>query len=186
MMSRPDVLSTINIYHSSSSCCYIIVEKFPSLIIICSFFSRFCTSPPSSRCSAKASWASLEIAVLSSGGIYMAIFAYNPWGELIYHFSGTDLLQSIFNLFSTVGFENLYSLCCKSISFKVSSYAIEFLDGAQFKYKHKRWFVFYAFQLGRCTNQRWGAQSQTQQAYVLAQWFFDITEFFPETTVFYY
>ena len=39
-------------------------------------------------------------------------------------------------------------------------------------------------QLGRCTNQRWGAQVRTHQKYVLAQWFFDITDFFPDTTVF--
>ena len=40
-------------------------------------------------------------------------------------------------------------------------------------------------QLGRCTNQRWGAQAQIHQKYVLAQWFVDITDFFPNTTVFY-
>ena len=40
-------------------------------------------------------------------------------------------------------------------------------------------------QLGRCTNQRWGAQARTHQKYVLAQWFVDITDFFPNTTVFY-
>ena len=62
---------------SSSSCCYIIVESLPSLMITCFFSSRFCTSYYSSRCSAKASWASL--------------------GELIYHLFGTDLLRSIFN-----------------------------------------------------------------------------------------
>ena len=38
-------------------------------------------------------------------------------------------------------------------------------------------------QLGRYTNQRWGTQAQTHHQYVLAQWFFDITELFPETTV---
>ena len=39
--------------------------------------------------------------------------------------------------------------------------------------------------LGRFTNQRWGAQAQHHQKYVLAQWFFDIADFFPDTTVFY-
>ena len=81
-------------------------------MIICSFFSRFCTSSPSSRCSAKARWVSLEIAALSSGGIDMEIAAYHSWGELIYHLFGTYLLQSIFDLFSTVSFEKFSSLCC--------------------------------------------------------------------------
>ena len=40
-------------------------------------------------------------------------------------------------------------------------------------------------QLGRCTNQTWGVQEQIHQQDVLAQWFFDITDFFPDTTVFY-
>ena len=83
---------------SSSSCCTI-VANLPSLMIICSFFSRFCTSSFSSHCSSKPSWESLEISVLSSGGIDMAIAAYNSWGELIYHLFGTDLLRSIFILF---------------------------------------------------------------------------------------
>ena len=39
-------------------------------------------------------------------------------------------------------------------------------------------------QLGRCTNQRWGAQARTNQQDVLAQSFDDITEFFPDTTIF--
>ena len=39
-------------------------------------------------------------------------------------------------------------------------------------------------QLGRCRNQRWGAQAQTHQQDVLAQWFVDITDFFPDTTIF--
>ena len=39
-------------------------------------------------------------------------------------------------------------------------------------------------QLGRCTNQRWGAQARTHKQYVFAQWFVDITDFFPDTTVF--
>ena len=40
-------------------------------------------------------------------------------------------------------------------------------------------------QLGRYKNQRWVAQAQTHQQDVLAQWFVEITEFFPDTTVFY-
>ena len=39
-------------------------------------------------------------------------------------------------------------------------------------------------QLGRWTNKKWGAQAQTHQQDVLAQWFVDITDFFPDTTVF--
>ena len=62
---------------SSSSCCCVIVSSLPSLMIICSFFSRFCTSSSSSCCSARANWASL--------------------GELIQHLFGTDLLRSIFD-----------------------------------------------------------------------------------------
>ena len=79
--------------------------------------------------------------------------------------------------------------------------------GSQCKWKRKSWFLFYSFlwtfgrlpnikrwkfstahmpgrwrggrwsikcQLGRCTNQRWGAQART---HVIAQWFFDISEF---------
>ena len=40
-------------------------------------------------------------------------------------------------------------------------------------------------QLGRWKNQRCGAQARTHQKDFLAQWFVDITEFFPDTTVFY-
>ena len=66
---------SINFWASSSSCCCIIVASSPSLMIICSLSSRFCTSSYPSRCRAKAIWASL--------------------GELIYHLFGTDLLRSI-------------------------------------------------------------------------------------------
>ena len=104
---------SINFCASSSSWCCIIVEKLPYLMVICSFFSRFCNSSSLSRCSANASWASLET-VLTSGGIDMAIAAYHSWGELIYHFFGTDLLRSIFNLFLTVSFEKLSSSCCSN------------------------------------------------------------------------
>ena len=41
------------------------------------------------------------------------------------------------------------------------------------------------YQLRRCINQRRGAQAQTHQNDVLAQWFVDITDFFPDTTIFY-
>ena len=99
---------------SSSSCCCIIVAKLPSLIIMFSFFSRFCTSSSSSNYSAKATWASLEIALLSSNGLEMAIVSYHSWGELIYNFFGTDLLISIFVLFSAVSFEKFSSLCCSN------------------------------------------------------------------------
>ena len=104
----------INFCASYSSCCCIIVVKYPSLIIIWSFFSRFCTSSSSSRCSAKAIWVYLEIAVLSSGGLDMEITAYNSWRELIYHFFGTDLLQSIFDLFLSVSFKKLSSWFCNN------------------------------------------------------------------------
>ena len=114
---------SINFCAYSASCCCIIVETFPSLIIICSFLSRFCTSSSSSRCSAKASWVSLEISALSSDGLDMAITAYHPWRDLIYHFFGTDLLRSIFNLFLTVSLENLSSSCCNNAS-RISSLSV--------------------------------------------------------------
>ena len=44
----------------------------------------------------------------------MAIAAYHSWGELIYHLFVTDLLRSIFNLFSTVSFKKLSSSCCNN------------------------------------------------------------------------
>ena len=111
---------SIDFCASSSSCCCIIVANLPSLMIICSFFSRFCTSSSSSHCSSKASWASLGIAVLSSGGIDMAIAAYNYWRELIYKISGTDLLRSILVLFLAVSFKKLSSLCWKNAARIVS------------------------------------------------------------------
>ena len=39
-------------------------------------------------------------------------------------------------------------------------------------------------QLVRCTNARWGSKVRTHQQDVLAQWFVDISELFPDTTVF--
>ena len=69
--------SSINFCAFFSSWCCIIVASLPSPMIICSFYSRFCTSSSSSCWSTKASWSSL--------------------GDLIYHLFGTDLLQSIFD-----------------------------------------------------------------------------------------
>ena len=60
----------------------------------------------------KAAWVSLEISVLSSGVLETEISAYHSWRELIYHLFGTDLLRSIFDLFPSVSFEKLFSLCC--------------------------------------------------------------------------
>ena len=60
--------------------------KLSSLILICSFFSIFCTSSSSSGFIAKAIWVSLEIAALSYGGLDMEITGYHSWRELIYHF----------------------------------------------------------------------------------------------------
>ena len=40
------------------------------------------------------------------------------------------------------------------------------------------------FQLGSCTNQRWLSKERTHQQDVIAQWFVEITEFFPVTTFF--
>ena len=107
---------SINFCAYSSSCCCIIVAKLPSLIIICSFLSRFCTSSSSTRCSAKARRLSLEITALFSGGLDMAIAAYHHWRELIYHLFRMDLLRSIFDLFSSVGFEKLSSWCCNNVT----------------------------------------------------------------------
>ena len=62
----------------SSSCCCIIEEISSSLMIICYFSSIFYTPSSSIIYSAKASWASLEISKLSSGGIDMAIVPIIP------------------------------------------------------------------------------------------------------------
>ena len=96
------------------------VAKLPSLIIICSFFYRFCTSSSSSRWSAKVSCIYLEISALSSGGIDMSIAVYHSWRELIYHLFRTDLLRSIFDLFLSVIFEILSSWCCNNVAMIVS------------------------------------------------------------------
>ena len=105
---------SINFYALSSSCCCIILAKLLSLMIMFFFFSRFCILYSISYCIAKASRAYLEIAALFSGGLEMEIGAYNSWGELIYRLFGTDLLRSIFVLFSAVRFENLSSLGCNN------------------------------------------------------------------------
>ena len=105
---------SIDFYAYSSSCCCIIVAKLPSLIIICSFLSRFCNSSSSSRCSAKVSWVSTEIAALSSGRLEMEIDPYYSWRDLIYHLFGTNFLRSIFDLFLSVSFEKLSSWCCNN------------------------------------------------------------------------
>ena len=81
---------SINLCFLQSSCCGIIVAISPSLMIICSFYYRFCTFPSSSICSTKARRASL--------------------GELVYHF----LERICCDLFSTVSFENLSSSCCNN------------------------------------------------------------------------
>ena len=85
--------------------------KYPSLMIICSLFSILYTPSSSSCFSAKASWAYLEISALPSGGLEIVIADYHSGGELIYHLSGADLLRYIFDLFPTVSFEKLSSLC---------------------------------------------------------------------------
>ena len=104
----------------SSSCCCIIVTHSPPLVIMIFLFSRFCTSSSSSHCSNKASREYLEIAVLNSGGIDMAISAYHSWGELIYHLFGTDLLRSIFDLISAISFKKLSSSWCNNAAGIVS------------------------------------------------------------------
>ena len=131
------------------------MAKSPSFIIICSFFYRLCTLSSSSCCSAKASWEYLKMSTLSSGGLEMSIADYHSWGELIYHLFLTYVLRSIFNLFLTVSFEKLSSSCynnCvvfsgRSSPFKISGFAIDLVDSAQYKCKRKRkpWFVFYSF-----------------------------------------
>ena len=88
----------------------------PSLMIICYLLSRFCTSSYSSCCSAKASWASLDIAALSSSGTDMEIAADHSWGDVIYHLFVMYLLRSIFDLFSIVSFEKCSFLCCNNAS----------------------------------------------------------------------
>ena len=78
------------------------------------------TLPMSSHC---LTWSSLEIAVLSYGGLYMTIAAYHSWGELIYHLFGTALLRSIFVLFSAVSVEKLSLLCCNN-SARIASLSV--------------------------------------------------------------
>ena len=128
-----------------------------SLMIIYSFFSRFCTSPSSSHCIAKASWSYLDISVLSYGGIEMAITAYNSLWELIYHLFGNGFVDIYFCPIFGRQFqkfvlfvlqqcdEDCVIISGRSTPFEISSCAIELVDGAHFKCKCKCWFVFYAF-----------------------------------------
>ena len=46
----------------------------------------------------------------------MAITTYHSRRELICHLFGTDLLRSIFDLFLSVSFEKLSSLCCNNVA----------------------------------------------------------------------
>ena len=236
-----DVMShcffSVDFWDSYSSCCCIIVANSPSLIIIFSFFYIFCTFSSSSCCSSKASWGYLEIVGLSSGGIDMAIAAYHSWGDLIYYFFGTDLLQSIFDR----QFRRVVLLVLQQCGndciviggrlapFEISGCAIDRVYDAQCKCKRKRWFVFYDF-LGTCWETdyfrlscelvgwlniakyqelkivycahagaiegvvgeggsvSWGGARTKGEVHkrkitkkVLAQWFVDINEFFPDT-----
>ena len=66
---------------------------------------------------------------------------------------------------------------------QISSVGNCLLSTCRDRWRGGRWWE--KCQLGRCTNQRWCAQARTHQQDVLSQWFFDITEFFPHTTVFY-
>ena len=199
---------SIDLFTFSSSCCCIIVTNSPSVMIMFSILSRFYTSSSSIHWSAKASWVSLYIAVFSSVGLKMAIAAYNSWGEIIYHFFGTDLLRSIFVLFSAVSFEKLSSLWYINAE-RIASLSVAdqhlsiYRDVTLTLYmvrnvnvninvdlcltlscelvgrlpNIKRWKLSTAHmpgrwrggrwsekcQLGRCTNQRWGAQARTHQ-----------------------
>ena len=146
---------SINFCALSSSCCCIIVANLPSLVIMFSFLSRFLTSSSSSHCSAKSRWSSLEIYVLSFGGLEIAISAYHSWGELIYHLFRTDFLRSIlwpifgcqFQKVFLVVLQQCGEYCVviggRSTPFEISRCDIDIVDGAQCKCKH--WFVFYTF-----------------------------------------
>ena len=139
---------------SSSLCCIILASSL-SLILICYFSSRFCTSSSSSRCSTKSSWAYLEIAKLSSSGIEMEIV------PIIYEESWYTICseQSCCNIFSTVSFEKLSSSCCNNAAMIASlpaavwnpslmdgiiwvtcHWPCRWVDGAQCKRKH--WSMF--------------------------------------------
>ena len=134
-------------------CCFIILAKSLSLIIICSFFSRFCTLSSSSCCSAKVIWVSLEISVLSSGRLETVIADYHSWRELIYHLFGTDLLRFTFDLFLYASFKKFVLLVlqqCDNYSvvvsgrwtrIKILGWTIDPVDGAQCKCKRKKLFV---------------------------------------------
>ena len=86
--------------------------KTPSLIIIYSFLSIFCTSSSSSRCSSKTSWSSLEIFLLSSGGLEMEIVIIIPeesWSNIF-------LERICCYLFLTVSFKTFSSSCCNNVA----------------------------------------------------------------------
>ena len=132
---------SIDFCASSSSYCCIIVAKLPSLMIIYSFFSRLCISSSSSCCNAKAIWASLEIAALSSSGLDMAIAVYHSWGELIYHLFGTDFLRYIFDrqfqkivllMLQQCG-EDCVVIGGRSTPFEILGCAIDLVYGAHWK-----------------------------------------------------
>ena len=146
---------SINLCTSSSSFCCIIVANSSSLVIICSFLSRFCALSSSSCCSAKTRWAYMGISVLSSSGIEIVITACHYWWELIYHLFGTDLLRSIFGrqfqkvvllILQQCG-KYFFVIGGRSTHFKISGCDNEIMDGAQFKIKRKFWLVFYSFLL---------------------------------------
>ena len=122
-------------------------------MIIFSFFSRLCISSSSIRYSAKAIWESLDISMLSSGGIDITIATCHSWGELIYHLFITDFLLSIFDcqfwkvillVLKQCG-QGFVIIGGSSTPFGISVCAIDLIDGAQCKCEHKRWFLFYPF-----------------------------------------
>ena len=138
---------SINFCAFSSSWCCIIVASSPSLMIICSFSSRFCTSSFSSRSSVLASWASL--------------------GELIHYFFGTYLFQFFFDCQFRKFVLLVLQQCSKGcvvigstlkpfiyrwpymgvlnvwIDIGMFHWPRRWIDGAQCKYKC--WFMFKAF-----------------------------------------
>ena len=111
---RVDAMTRCSFYidfcASSSSCCCTMAESLPSLVIICYFSSRFCTSSSSIRYSAKKSWSFLEIAVLSSCGLEIAItpiISEESWSNIF-------LERICCDIFLTISFEKLSSSCCNN------------------------------------------------------------------------
>ena len=190
---------SINVCASSSSFCCIIVASFPSLMIICSLFSRLCTLYYSSFCSANASWT------------YM--------GDLICHLFGTYLLRSFFNCRFWKVFLLVLQQCSKDwivisgrskpsvgiwpfmgflISGEISVCVIDLVDGMVrnvnvnvdlcfgISCELVMWLTIAKYQsleiiyraggrwrvkwkLGRFTNQRWDARVRTHEKNVLPQ-----------------